>query len=392
MKKQIPARIAALCLLLYFVFLSFFGLGDYLCPDTISRFDGDEPESLFCFSFVPEESDGGQTQSSDYRLMAFGLVPVKSVRVNFYPKAEVICGGELFGLRIETGALLVTGLGEIRTDAGTVSPGAAAGLKKGDLLLKANGVTLSDAATFAKIVSRSDGKEVTLSVKRQNEALTLALTPAFSADGGGYKAGLWVRDGAAGLGTVTFRDPVSGAFGGLGHAVCDSESGAVFPLKSGSVCQARIEGILRGENGKAGEIRGTLEKDPYGALSANTSTGVFGTLPCQGDRSPTVPIALKGEVKTGKASLVCTLDSDGKKEYEIEIEEIIGPDRETKNFVLHVTDPALLEKTGGIIQGMSGSPILQNGKLVGAVTHVLVGDPTRGYGIFIENMLGNMPE
>jgi stage IV sporulation protein B len=265
-------------------------------------------------------------------------------------------------------------------------------LKKGDVILDCNGVRLDSATDFAKLVSKSGSSSLTLTVQRGEETMTKKLSPALASDGSGWKAGLWVRDGAAGIGTVTFRDPVTGAFAGLGHAVCDAESKTPFPLQKGAVCQATIESILKGENGKAGEIRGKLTPNEIGSLSSNTPHGVYGTITTPPSDERPLSIGLKDEVKPGKATILSTLDQGGKKEYEIEIQEILAKDRDTKNFIIHVTDPALLEKTGGIIQGMSGSPIIQNGKLIGAVTHVLVGDPTRGYGIFIENMLSAMPE
>jgi len=386
-----------LVMVLYFLFLTLFGLGDFLYPDTISRLQGERVEEVFCFSFATDPdgasvlSQSGGVRSQNQKVLAFGFLPIKEVRVNFYPKTELVCGGELFGVRLETEGLLVTSLGTVKTDEGEISPGEKAGIRAGDLIRSADGVELKCASDLVKIIAKSDGHEVKLCLDRDGITQTLSLVPAKSADGSGYKAGLWIRDGAAGIGTVTFFDPISGAFAGLGHAVCDSETGVAFPLAKGTVCQAKIEGIAKGEKGAAGEIRGRLEKDSIGTLQKNTLTGVYGsydTLPS----ADTLPIGLKGEVQTGKAHIVCTLDETGKKEYEIEIEEIISKDRDHKNLMIHITDPALLEKTGGIVQGMSGSPIIQNGKLVGAVTHVLVGDPTRGYGIFIENMLKNMPE
>ncbi len=382
---------STLCLVMifYFVFLTLFGLGDYLYPDHISVYSGEEPEDVFCFSLSREESDENRQEA---KVMAFGFLPVKSVRVNSFPRSSVIPGGELIGIRMNTDGLLVASFGAVQTAAGTVSPGEAAGLRKGDTLTHCDGVKLKSAADFVKLIVKSGGKEVSLQYVRDGKVGKTGLTPVLAADGGGWKAGLWVRDGAAGIGTVTFTDPVSGKFSGLGHAVCDSESRTPFPMESGSVCHARVDGILKGEGGKAGEIRGHLETEVIGTLSGNTAQGVYGSFSEKGNENRAVPIGLKSETTTGKATLFCTLDDSGKKPYEIEIEEIIDKDRDSKNFILHITDPALIEKTGGIVQGMSGSPILQNGKLIGAVTHVLVDDPTRGYGIFIENMLSGMPE
>jgi stage IV sporulation protein B len=396
MARKLLKYTLSLVLAFYFAFLALFGLGDYLYPDSISRFQGDEVDGLLCFSFASQEaSPSGQEPiiRQEGKILAFGFLPVKNVTVSYYPQNGVICGGELFGIRMKTKGLLVSSVGTVETENGPVSPGGLAGLKSGDVLLTCDGVELTSAADFAKLLSKSSSTHL-LTVQRQGSLLEIGLTPAQASDGSGKKAGLWVRDGAAGIGTVTFRDPISGEFAGLGHAVCDAESKTPFPLESGTVCAARVEKVRKGEAGKAGEIRGALEQETVGELVANTSQGVFGRFfsPTKGKEETFLPIGLKDEVKEGDATILCTLDNSGKKEYRVRILKILDKERKTKNFILQITDPALLEQTGGIVQGMSGSPILQNGKLIGAVTHVLIDDPTQGYGILIENMLSGMQE
>ena len=200
-----------------------------------------------------------------------------------------------------------------------------------------------------------------------------------------------MRDSASGIGTVTFVDPESGLFGGLGHGVCDGDTGALVPLSRGSVLSVDLKGAVRGECGKPGELRGSFTGKRLGAVVTNSECGVFGIL-AKAPETPyaPMPVATAREVKEGSATVLCTLDGEGIREYAVEISHIDHSARPTKSFTVRVTDPALLEKTGGIVQGMSGSPIIQNGKLVGAVTHVLINDPTTGYGIFIENMLNQM--
>ncbi len=384
MTRKIAKAVLSFVMILYLLFLNLFGLGDYLYPDNASLFEGEKLESVLCFSC---EASSDQEK----RVLAFGVIPIKEVNVTFYENREVLCGGDLFGIRMESRGLLVTGIDSIEADGKSVSPGKDAGLKKGDVLCKGNGMELKSAAAFSKLIAKSEGNPIRLDLERDGKAMTLFLTPAKGEEG--YRAGLWVRDGAAGIGTVTFIDPKNGTFAGLGHPVCDSDTGIAFPFGSGTVCHAKVESITKGGEGSPGELRGTLDQTRIGVLEANSPSGVFGKLDENTPKSgKSVPIGLKNEVKTGKASIFCTLESGKKQEYEIEIEEIIGKDRDSKNFVLHITDPTLLSQTGGIVQGMSGSPILQNGKLIGAVTHVLVGDPTRGYGIFIENMLSRIPE
>ncbi len=384
MTRKIAKAVLSFVMILFLLFLNLFGLGDYLYPDNASLFEGQRLESVLCFSCET-------LQTQEEQVLAFGVIPIKEVNVTFYENREVLCGGDLFGIRLESRGLLVTGIDSIESEGKSVSPGKDAGLKKGDILCKGNGMELKNAATFSKLIAKSEGNPIRLDLEREGKAMTLFITPAKGEEG--YRAGLWVRDGAAGIGTVTFVDPKTGAFAGLGHAVCDSDTGIPFPFGSGTVCHAKVESITKGGEGSPGELRGTLDHTRIGTLEANTLSGVYGKLDQNTPKSgKSVPIGLKNEVKTGKASIFCTLDSGEKQEYEIEIEEIIGKERDSKNFVLRITDPALLNQTGGIIQGMSGSPILQNGKLIGAVTHVLVGDPTKGYGIFIENMLSGLPE
>ncbi|MBR4288420.1 MAG: SpoIVB peptidase [Clostridia bacterium] len=387
MIKKTAKGLLSLAVIFYFLFLTLFGLSDYFYPDNILRPEGEMPEEMLCFSF--EDADSATSQ----KVIAFGFLPVKNVNVSFFSETEVLLGGELFGVRIQTDGLLVTALDQVETENGIKKPAVDAGLQRGDIIRAVDGIEVKSAPDFSKILSKSAGKAVSLEVSRGTRQLNLSLTAAKSSSGDGWKGGLWVRDGAAGIGTVTLTDPKTGIFAGLGHGVCDSETGTLFPLESGEVCRATVENITKGKRSTPGELKGALGLRD-GKLLSNTNCGVYGSWDSLGEKDcpKTVKIAPKSEVKTGKAQIFCTLDKNGKKEYEIEIEEIIGPDRESKNFIIRVTDEELIQKTGGIIQGMSGSPIVQNGKLVGAVTHVLVDDPTRGYGIFIENMLSGLPE
>ena len=296
----------------------------------------------------------------------------------------LIPGGELFGIRMETNGLLVSSLSSVETGEGSRSPAAEAGLRPGDVLLRADGADLLSPQDLAKFVSK--GRPFVLEGERDGASFRIRLVPVRE-KGGSFRAGIRVRSGAGGIGTVTFYDPASGVFCGLGHGVSDRDSGALYSLKSGAVHGVYAEAILPGRPGSPGEIRGSLLPEKAGELLGNGKTGVTGTLSRPPERKG-VPCAAKDEVRVGAASIFCTLDNGLRREYAVEIEEICDPAGETKNMILRVTDPALLEKTGGIVQGMSGSPILQNGKLVGAVTHVLIRDPTRGYGIFLENMPG----
>ena len=219
--------------------------------------------------------------------------------------------------------------------------------------------------------------------------MELTATPQRGQDGV-YRHGAWIRDSIAGIGTMTFYDPATRTFAALGHGVTDTDTAMLMPLASGAVMEASVKAVKAGAPGAPGEMRGDFDlEEDMGTLYANTDCGIFGTLDegCKVDTSRALPIASREEVETGRATILSTVQGDTTEEYDVVIEKIYSPSTETRNLLVRVTDDRLLEKTGGIVQGMSGSPIIQNGKLVGAVTHVLVNDPTRGYGILIENML-----
>jgi stage IV sporulation protein B len=287
-----------------------------------------------------------------------------------------------------TNGVVVVGLADIKTDVGNFNPASEAGLKAGDIILSINGKTAGSNIDVEKAVENSGGKPVAMTVTRDGQKFSVSVQPIRSESDGLYKIGLWVRDSTAGIGTLTFYDPSGNCFAGLGHGICDADTGQLMPLLSGDIVPVTISGVTKGVKGTPGELRGYFSDDAsIGSLGANVQTGVYGLMksPLQGKP---VKIAMKQDVQTGSAQICATINGCTPKTYQIEIEKIDYREGvESKNLVLHVTDPQLLAQTGGIVQGMSGSPIIQNGKLVGAVTHVFVNDPTRGYGIFAENML-----
>lgn len=292
--------------------------------------------------------------------------------------------GHTVGVKLFADGVLVVGLSDGNT------PAKASGIKEGDILLAFNGVELDSTEHLQRLLSENGEARATVSVRRGSQTLTLPVTPRENEDGT-VRLGAWIRDSMAGIGTMTFYDPQSGVFGALGHGVTDADTGALMPLESGSIMDATVKAVKRGENGSPGELRGDfdLTRDS-GSLCANTSCGIFGRITGESNALTgleSVPVAERGEVKTGKATILANVEDGSVKEYAVEIERIYSSLSPTRNMLLRVTDSELLEKTGGIVQGMSGSPILQDGKLVGAVTHVLVNDPARGYGIFIDNML-----
>lgn len=329
------------------------------------------------------------SREADLRLL--GVIPVKSTYLNQVGETYVVPCGTPFGLKMLTDGVVIVGLNPVETFTGTAYPADAAGLEQGDIILSVDGEKVASNKELTMLVRESGGEPMDFQVKRDGQELQCTVTPVKSVSDEEYRCGIWVRDSSAGIGTMTFYDPATGIFGGLGHAVCDVDTGEPMPLSSGEVVPAYISGVKKGEKGAPGELQGSfLSSVPSGMLYLNNETGVYGTLGSSPSQNEAIPLCFRQDVEEGPAQVLVTVDGQGPRLYDIVIEEVnLGDNTPTKNMVLHVTDPELLEATGGIVQGMSGSPVIQNGRLAGAVTHVFVNDPTRGYGIFAENMLDN---
>ncbi len=292
--------------------------------------------------------------------------------------------GQAVGIQAETDGLLVAGLAEVETAEGSVSPARDAGLRVGDVITAIGGAPVRTADDFLAALERA-GEKTRVTFVRGGAEKTCTVTPAAAADGT-LQLGLWLRDGISGIGTVTYCDPATGDYGALGHGVTDEESGALLPLRSGSLLTAEIADAKPGAEGVPGELIGSIDPDaPLGDVAENSVFGIFGTLAESPDGTP-VETAADGEVATGPAVIRTTVAGCAPAEYAVEISRVYRESGCTR-YLLTVTDEALLNATGGIVQGMSGSPILQNGRLVGAVTHVLLNDPTKGYGVSIDTML-----
>ncbi len=319
----------------------------------------------------------------------FGVFPVKDVTVNVVKEPVVVVAGIPFGIKMYTDGVLVVGFSDVDTAAGPCNPARIAGLKIGDVVLKVDGQAVSTNGELRTLIEQSDGVPIDLLVRRDNLTFTVKYRAVLSVTENRYRSGFWVRDSSAGIGILTFFEPNTKIFGGLGHAVCDVDTEEKLPISTGEIVAAEVLDVEKGKVGTAGALDGAVYDSTLGYLSVNAETGVYGTLSHFPKTAfETVPVAMKQQVKTGKAQVLTTVNGTTPRYYDIEIVKIrYGDSSPTKNMVVKITDPALLEKTGGIVQGMSGSPIIQDGKLVGAVTHVLVNDPTRGYAIFAENML-----
>ena len=316
--------------------------------------------------------------------------PVSSLSASELKSIKLYPGGIPFGVKFMTEGILIVGFCDVDQGNKSSNPSSDAGLRTGDRIISVNGKQLLSASELTDAVEKSGGKTLCIEYLRGGGKYTAKLTPAYSQSEKCYKTGIYVKDNGAGIGTVTYIDPTTLSFAGLGHGICEGDGGRLVPIQRGTVVDVCINGVIKGQCGTPGEVKGYFRAGKLGSLLKNTDCGVFGvyaSLP-QNLLSEPISLGLRNELKEGKAYILCTLDEGGvPQRYEIEISNIDRSASAGKCFTVKVTDAALLGKTGGIVQGMSGSPIIQDGKLVGAVTHVLINDPTSGYGIFIENML-----
>lgn len=332
-------------------------------------------------------SESGETSQYEVKLKALGIFPIKNASVSVIEDTDVYILGNPFGIKIYTDGVMVVGIDTVVTEKGSVSPAEEGGLKKGDLIVSINGQNVYSNEDVARIIEGCGGSVIVLKIMRDSKQMTINVTPALCFQSGKYKTGIWVRDSSAGIGTLTFYSPKNKIICGLGHGICDIDTGKLLTLNSGELVKAEILGVNKGKSGAAGELVGKFCDSTYGELVLNNDTGVYAKCEYDTKNLQLTKMALKQEVKTGNAKIYTTIDGEAPAYYSCKIEKIAHNNSVTKNMVIRITDKKLIEKTGGIVQGMSGSPIIQNGKLVGAVTHVFLDDPTAGYGIFAENML-----
>lgn len=362
----------------YLAALSFLAFGFAVCvaeiPTVYNCRPGEEPSNA---AFYTVEANGSDAERYTAKVKLFGLLPIKDATIREIEQKQLIVLGTPFGTKLYTKGIVVA-------DALADSPAAAAGIQAGDVILSYNGAEVCSNDELVEQIGQFNGEPQEVIYRRNERTQTTRVTPAKTENG--LTIGLWVRDSTAGLGTLTYYDPQTNTVAGLGHSITDVDTGLTMPVESGTLVTATVNGVRPGEQGNPGELLGTLNNTTIGALTANTDCGLFGTADYDFD-GIAYPIALKDEIQEGEAQILCTVAGTTAKSYTIRITEVRNNLSESRNLCIQVTDPELLEATGGIVQGMSGSPILQNGKLVGAVTHVLIEDPTRGYGIFIENML-----
>ena len=336
-------------------------------------------------------SGSSETGSANQTLRLFGMLPVKTVRTVASATRTVTVSGAPFGVKMFADGALVVAFSDQLTALGTENPAKEAGLRLGDVIVSAAGQAIHGNEELSMAITSAEGNPIEVVFSRDGVQHTCTLTPVRDRDSGVWRAGVWVRDSSAGIGALTFVDTEYGTFAGLGHAVSDSDTGADFPLLSGEIVPVTIIGVQKGAAGAPGELQGEFSgAAALGTVSANDATGVYGTLqnPAAAVTGQVMPVAEIQQVAPGPAQILTTIDGTAPQWYDVTIERVnMTAGDPNRNLLIRVTDDRLLSVTGGIVQGMSGSPVVQNGTLVGAVTHVLVNDPTRGYGIFAATML-----
>ena len=324
----------------------------------------------------------------------FGFLSIKKIKITVSDEILLYPGGQSIGVMLQTDGALVVANSYITLDDGKqICPAEECGLLPGDIIKRADGIEINSAEHLTNIINDCSEPTIDLEISRSNKLINLKITPVLDKNDGIYKLGAWVRDSTVGVGTLTYYDPNSNTFAGLGHSINDADTGEMLTIKNGEIINSKIIEIVKGSEGSPGELKGLFDPltEVLGNIESNTNYGIFGKAKTEIKNnlfSKPIPIASKDEIVIGDASICCTLQNNIVQEYSCTILKTQKQNSfDQKNFLIEITDENLLNQTGGIVQGMSGSPIIQDGKLVGAVTHVLVNDPTRGYGIFIENML-----
>lgn len=392
-KNNIICYILAPILIL---FLSFFYQVNNI-PSTIFIREGEKLtfSPLINSSVSTVTNNGIKNGNRKLNMNLLGVVKVKTVSVNAVSNnIEITPGGQPIGVKLNTKGVLVVALSDIDSGIEKItSPASGSGIQIGDCILEINDKMVKSCEDVSKDISDSNGKEVTLVIDRNGEKLTKKVSPIKSSVDDKFKIGLWIRDSTAGVGTLTFYDSNTNKFGALGHPITDVDTGTILKVNTGNLTLSSIVSVKRGEKGSPGELRGIFvdEENPIGNITKNTQCGIFGdgsNKLINGKYNKPMKIALRNEIIEGAAKILTTIDGENPDAYDIVIEKLLSQELPgPKSMVIRITDPRLIAKTGGIVQGMSGSPIIQNNKIVGAVTHVLVNKPDTGYGIYIEWML-----
>lgn len=399
-------KILRMLLLVFFLFVAYvYILSIDTIPNKMTLFEGENMnfKTIFGIQLKPKEEPAIETASSsgykqNYEVSLFDNIKLKNVDVNIIPKTKVIPVGSIAGVKLYTNGVLVVGMSEIEgKDNKKYKPYENTGISEGDTIIKIDDMQINSTDDLVNSVNKSNGQNIKINYIHNEESKECSITPIETSKKE-YKIGLWVRDSAAGVGTVTFYEPETKTFGALGHGITDIDTNELINIASGEFITTKILNIAKGESGNPGKIQGTIDNQTkIGTISKNTKFGIYGKVDnlstLQLDKNNEMEVALREEVEPGKAYILCSLDNTTPQKYEIEIEKVFRDNNyDNKSMQIKVTDLRLIEKTGGIIQGMSGSPIIQNNKFVGAVTHVLVNNPQEGYGVFADIMLKKSKE
>ena len=365
----------------------------------VNKVNADDEYSAFINFELPKNvnaSTNGEIAETVMSVKLFNLFTIKKVNVRLLVDTDVYVGGEAVGFNLFSDGVICVGSNAVVTKSGTKEPIKDSGLQEGDAIIKIEDIEIENISDIDRIINlpRFAGKELTLTIKRANKEMEVEILPVFDMFSQKYKLGLWVRNSASGVGTLTYVKQSDFRFGAVGHPIVDNSLGENFEVDNGNIYKCSLLGIKKGEKNNPGEIRSSinLSDSAIGFADTNCKYGVYGNILNKSfiDAEKTATLGGRLSVELGDAKIYCSLDNKGVKGYDVKIlkaNKQNNPD--DKSMIIKVTDKELLEKTGGIIQGMSGSPIIQNGKLIGAVTHVFLNDPTRGYGVYIDWMLDN---
>lgn len=396
MKKAIRIidGIFALCLIIIYSFIVF---GNIVLPDKIEAYSTKKIEYKSVYSvennslYQVDYQNSSKVSPVENDIKLLGIIPVKTTSIIQSKPKKVSVSGESFGIKLYTDGVIIVGIRDVETDKGKCNPAKEAGLEKGDIIIEINGKKVYSADSVTDILNDNNGKDYKITVKRNGNYKEFLLKPAYSSSQGCYKVGLWVRDSTAGVGTITYYDKSNNTVSALGHPITDVDTNEIMPILDGEAVRATVTKIYKSKAGEAGSLCCEFTNDIIGTLKKNCQSGIYGKYTCTLKNTYEYEVASPNEIVRGPVQILCTTDSGKAKFYNAQISRIsYRENKKGKNMVVKITDERLLEKTGGIVQGMSGSPIIQNGKLVGALTHVIVDSPEKGYAIFAQDMVDEL--
>lgn len=396
MKKAIRIidGIFALCLIIIYSFIVF---GNIVLPDKIEAYSTKKIEYKSVYSvennslYQVDYQNSSKVSPIENDIKLLGIIPVKTTSIIQSKPKKVSVSGESFGIKLYTDGVIIVGIRDVETDKGKCNPAKEAGLEKGDIIIEINGKKVYSADSVTDILNDNNGKDYKITIKRNGNYKEFLLKPAYSSSQGCYKVGLWVRDSTAGVGTITYYDKSNNTVSALGHPITDVDTNEIMPILDGEAVRATVTKIYKSKAGEAGSLCCEFTNDIIGTLKKNCQSGIYGKYTCTLKNTYEYEVASPNEIVRGPVQILCTIDSGKAKFYNAQISRIsYRENKKGKNMVVKITDERLLEKTGGIVQGMSGSPIIQNGKLVGALTHVIVDSPEKGYAIFAQDMVDEL--